>query len=205
MAPPNCGNQQNAINLYNVPVLKTTCDEQLVTILSTLGYSVSHTMTDVRLAIGYASIVVAGVTAFIDYKWGFFDAKLLITICVVLYAVLNFAYTYWVWAIEKGVVYSGTRNKNSSNTTTDSSTSTAAKTSTITISTTKGTAKSKYDPVYEVTVKLVLPDNSKYSLTKSSAFNEFFATNGYIVFDKFEKWVASAVAETESLVLNKMK
>lgn len=184
MSVSYAGSQQKAINLFNVSALKSTSDEQLNSILESAGYTPSHHLVDVRLAIGYSSILVAAVTAYIDYTKGFFQGKTFISIGVAFYVILNLAYTYWIWAIEKGVEFYGTKSNGS----------------TIAISTKKGTEESKYDPIYNISIKFSTKGQDEKSatvVTKKIGFNEFFATNGFIVYDKLESWVKDAVKETE--------
>lgn len=185
--PSNAGTQREAINLYNVSVLKSTCDEQIESILSTqLNYKPSHKLIDTRLALGYASVVIAAITAFLDYKLGFFAAKSYITAGVAFYVVLNLAYSYWIAFVEKGIVFQGESTQGS-------------KPKSISIITSAGSKESKYDPVYKVTV-VVTPIGlgSKCTVTKTLQFNDYFATNGFIVYDKFAACIKSIVEETEA-------
>lgn len=65
-------------------------------------------MTDVRLALGYSALLIAGVCFAWDYKLGFHATKFYTAIAVALYTVLNGSLTLWTLFVERGVVYEGT-------------------------------------------------------------------------------------------------
>ena len=50
--------------------LKNTTDDALPNYLNSLKFKQSHFLTDVRLALGYMAVTIAGITFFIDYKLG---------------------------------------------------------------------------------------------------------------------------------------
>lgn len=64
-------------------------------------------MTDVRLSLGFASVIVAAVASYYDYKVGFEAAKKYTAIAVGAYFLLNALMTLWVWKVEAGIVYQG--------------------------------------------------------------------------------------------------
>ena len=180
------GTQKEPINLYNVSLLKSTSDDQVPLALKELGYATNNYLVDVRLALGYASVIVAALTAFYDHKVGFFAAKYPWTILgLFIYVTLNVAYTYWIWFVEAGIVYSGTKG--------------ALK---VSVATSKGSKKSKYDPVYDIKVT-VLSDKTPAVIKKSGTFDGWFATNGMIDYKKFAAWISSAVSEAETKVSEK--
>lgn len=191
--PSNAGNQQAAVNLFNTSVLKTTCDDQIESILTKqLEYKPSYALIDTRLALGYASVIVAGLTAFLDYKLGFFPAKIYTAIGVSLYVILNVAYTYWIVFVEKGVVFNGHKEAS------ENKQKSVSNNQKLTIATKKGSKDSKYDPVYEITVTISPAGSSAQTVvSKSLQFNDYFATSGFIVFDKFAACVKNIVEEAE--------
>jgi len=72
-----------------------------------LKFKQSHFLTDVRLSLGYAAVVVAAVTFYFDYKLGWDKTKSWTLWAVVAYFILNGALTYWIWGVEKGKVFNG--------------------------------------------------------------------------------------------------
>lgn len=62
-----------------------------------------------RLALGYSAVIIAAATFALDYKFGWDKTKGLTLWAVVVYFVLNSALTYWIWAVEKGKIFTGER------------------------------------------------------------------------------------------------
>ena len=87
--------------------LKNTTDDALPNYLNSLHFKQSHYLTDVRLALGYSAVIIAGVTFAADYKLGWDATKVGTLWAVVAYFILNGALTLWIWQVEKGVVYEG--------------------------------------------------------------------------------------------------
>lgn len=88
--------------------LKNTSDDAIPNYLNSLKFKQSHTLADVRLALGYSAFLVAAACFLWDFKFGFDNTKYYTAIAVVVYTVLNGALTYWIWGKEKGIVYVGT-------------------------------------------------------------------------------------------------
>lgn len=99
------------ITLYNLADLKNTSDDALPNYLNSLGLKQSHTLTDVRLALGYSAFLVAAACFLWDYKLGFESTKYYTAGAVAVYSLLNTALTLWIWLKEKGIVYVGTAPK----------------------------------------------------------------------------------------------
>jgi len=69
----------------------------------------NHAHTNTRLALGYTAVVIAGVTFYADWKLGWEATKAGTAVAVAAYWLLNTALTYWIWGVEKGQVFIGTR------------------------------------------------------------------------------------------------
>lgn len=150
----------------------------LVKIMKKLGYTQNNELTDTRLAIGYAAVAVAGLTAAYDYYVGFFEAFNWTALGLVLYLVLNLAYVFWIWKYEAGTIYAGTRQ------------TTKGGQEKIVV---KSSVPDKYTPLYKLAISNT--ENSKTTSAKAEAkFMEWFGINGLIVFTKFEDWVKDAVS-----------
>ena len=89
--------------------LKNTTDDALPNYLNSLSFKQNHTLTDVRLALGYAAVSIAAVLFYADWKLGWDKTKDATLAAVVGYFVINTALTGWIWLVEKGVVYKGER------------------------------------------------------------------------------------------------
>jgi hypothetical protein len=94
-------------NLTNPPDLKNTTDDALPNYLHSLKFRQIHTQTDVRLALGYAAVTIAGALFWFDWKFGWDSSKPYTAPAVAAYFILNGAFSYWLWVVEKGVVYEG--------------------------------------------------------------------------------------------------
>ena len=87
--------------------LKNTTDDALPNYLHSLKFKQIHTQTDVRLALGYSAVIIAGALFYFDWKFGWEASKPYTAPAVVAYFLLNGAFSYWLWFVEKCVVYEG--------------------------------------------------------------------------------------------------
>jgi hypothetical protein len=93
--------------LTKSPDLKNTSDDAIPTYLQSLKFKQNHTLSDIRLAIGYSAFAICAATFYWDYKLGFDATKYYTAAAVVVYACLNSLLTLWIWGVEKGKVYVG--------------------------------------------------------------------------------------------------
>ncbi|KAK6596889.1 signal peptidase complex [Botrytis cinerea] len=87
------------ISVHSLPDLKNTSDDALPTYLNSLKFTQSHTLSDARLAIGYASVLVCGACFYWDYTYGFEPTKSYTAIAVGIYFILNTFLTFWLFYI----------------------------------------------------------------------------------------------------------
>ncbi|KAH8910607.1 hypothetical protein BR93DRAFT_923310 [Coniochaeta sp. PMI_546] len=166
---------QEKITVYNLADLKNTSDDTIPVYLNSLKFRQSHHLTDVRLALGYSALIIAGACFAWDYKLGFENTKYYTAAAVAVYTVLNTALTLWIWKKEKGVVYVGT----------------APSGETITIA----TSTRKNVPEYNLTItiqpksKSVKPET--FTITRS--FTEWFDASGQFVPAPFQTMLATAI------------
>ncbi|KAK9236737.1 microsomal signal peptidase 25 kDa subunit [Lipomyces kononenkoae] len=158
-------NPKNKVNLSSLPDLKNATDDEIVQILATKGYTQIFNLIDVRLMLGFVSVIVAAAAAGYDYYVGFEKAKPFTAIGVSLYFVLNVAFTAWIMYVEKGTFYQGSKD---------------GKKISI-ISTTK-----KYSPLYNLNVTETTTSKSSQA---AKSFTDFFDSNGYIVRLPLENWI----------------
>ena len=101
------------VSLYSVSDLKNATDDALAPYLTTLPkpytFTQHHYITNVRLALGYLAVTIAGLLFYVDWKQGWDVTKPYTLLACVAYFILNTALTYWVWAVEAGTVFVGSR------------------------------------------------------------------------------------------------
>ena len=98
---------QSQLILTSTPDCKNTTDDALQNYLNGLKFRQSHWYTDVKLGLGYTAVIIAAITFALDYKFGFEATKAFTTLAVVIYFLLNGAFTWWIWQVEKSMIYVG--------------------------------------------------------------------------------------------------
>lgn len=98
------------VSPYSLNDLKNTTDDALGNYLRGLSFKQDNSKLDVRLALGYVAVVIAGATFAADYKLGWEATKYWTAAAVAAYAVLNTGLTYWMYMVEKGLVFEGDRS-----------------------------------------------------------------------------------------------
>ncbi|KAF2151362.1 hypothetical protein K461DRAFT_217743, partial [Myriangium duriaei CBS 260.36] len=153
---------------------KNTTDETLTNYLNSLKIKQTHFYTDVRLALGYASVIICAITFAYDYKFGFDKTKHYTVGTVILYFLLNMAFSYWIWFVEKDIIYTGNYQGRK-----------------ITIS----SWTKKLDPTYRLKVRHASSSaGTDWKETEITApFSRWFTADGFIVPQPFQQWLASSV------------
>jgi signal peptidase complex subunit 2 len=95
---------------YSLNDLKNTTDDALGNYLRGLQFQQDNSKLDFRLAVGYTSVIIAGACFAADYKLGWEATKTWTAVAVAAYAILNGIYSYWMWAVEKGLIFEGERD-----------------------------------------------------------------------------------------------
>ncbi|KAL8972370.1 MAG: hypothetical protein Q9183_000596 [Haloplaca sp. 2 TL-2023] len=160
------------ISVYSLSDLKNTTDDALPNYLTSLKFKQSHFLTDVRLALGYSAVVIAGVTFYADHKLGWDATKYWTFWAVLAYFTLNGALTYWVWGVEKGKVFEGQLNG-------------------ATIS--MASSVKKHTPIYNLKVCCEKAGQQPQTVNISAPFTRWFDSDGYFVATPFQQWLASEV------------
>ena len=156
-----------------IPDLKNTSDDAIPTYLNSLQFKQSHTLSDIRLALGYTAFAICAATFYWDYKFGFESTKLYTAIAVALYTVLNSFLTFWVWGVEKGSIYIGTAPSGEK----------------IEIS----SSVKKHMPRYNLVVKTTAKDGQAREQRIERPFMEWFDGAGHFVARPFQQMFASNV------------
>ena len=98
------------VSPYSLNDLKNTTDDALGNYLRGLSFKQDNSKLDVRLTLGYVAVVLGAATFAADYKLGWEATKGWTAIAIALYMVLNGVFTYWMYFVERGLVFEGTRN-----------------------------------------------------------------------------------------------
>lgn len=78
--------------------------------MKSLGYIQNHTLSDIRLGLGYAGVICCAAAAYYEYKVGFKEAKSWSMLGVGAYFLFNAALYFWGYFIEGNTVYVGSKN-----------------------------------------------------------------------------------------------
>lgn len=108
---------------------------------------------------GYASVIVAAASFYLDYTYGFEFARPFLMLTVPVFFVLEFFVSGWLYFKERNVAYVGKKGN-----------------SKVVVSTTAANPGVEYKIVVDV-------DGAKKNL--DAAFNGWFDFNGFIVYSKF--------------------
>ncbi|KAF1817606.1 hypothetical protein P152DRAFT_24646 [Eremomyces bilateralis CBS 781.70] len=163
------------IAVYNLSDLKNTTDDALPNYLNSLKFRQLHYLTDVRLALGYAAVIIGGALFYFDWTLGWDATKAYTLPAVIAYFLLNGAFSYWLWFVEKGVIYVGEKQGTK-----------------LSIS----TRTEKHDPTYHLTATITStasPSTPPRTLSLSVPFSRFYTSDGQFVAQPFQQWLASSV------------
>lgn len=155
--------------------LKSVSDDHLKAVFHEKGYRPDHTYSDIRLGIGYASVAIAGLLAFGEYKLGYDRIKNEMAVGVVFFGILQLVYAFWASKVEKHAVYIGKHEKTGHKAMVR-------------------TSIEKYGVKYSATVTVV--DRKGAILAERNVeghANEWIDDNCHIVYDKFVALIAPAI------------
>jgi len=128
----------------------------------------------VRLLLGYSSVFLALYLFYLDYylKIPFRSHKVAAAWCALGYFILNGGLTVWIWAVEKGIVFSGTRGRDG-----------------VELKVYSVSPKVKGTPVYRLVVEWTEKGRGTVSEEREAEFVRFFAEDGTFVAERFEAWL----------------
>jgi len=168
------------VSVYSANDLKSTTDDALPPYLCTLPqpytFKQDHTSSNVRFALGYSAVAIAGATFYVDRQLGWEATKApWVLVVVILYFILNSILTYWIWAIEAGEVFKGVRKSGE----------------TITIR----SFSQKHSPIYKLKIKYASQHNKRVLQEKEieSSFTRWFSSDGIFHADQLRKWLAGEI------------
>ncbi|KAK2758717.1 hypothetical protein FQN54_003407 [Arachnomyces sp. PD_36] len=171
-------NPATKVPVYSVNDLKNTTDDALSPYLTSLPkpyrFTANNLNTDIRLLLGYSAVAIAGVTFYIDRKLGWVATDGWVMGAVIAYFILNTALTYWIWGVEAGQVFSGTRDGGEK----------------LTIS----SSSKKYSPLYTLDIKYVNAQGKPIQEKKiETSFTRWFSADGIFHPEPLRQWLASEI------------
>lgn len=187
------------INNMNPSDLKHACDDALKRFLSHPElFRQNYIHTDVRLALGWSSVLVAFATGFYGWKIDFEKSKPVVWAGVILYVVLSLVQALYAYFIERDIVFMGKRKTFDKRIVTERITITSQ---TVSHSFKPSTGKSSSCPSYNFTISYLRSASSGKSLlakgktTRSRPYNDLFDEDGILDISTFETWVGQAVED----------
>ncbi|GME22274.1 Microsomal signal peptidase [Neofusicoccum parvum] len=180
--------EQTKIAVYSIPDLKNTTDDALPNYLNSLKFRQSHKLVDVRLALGYTAVIIAGALFYFDYKFGWDATKAYTGPAVLAYFVLNSAFMYWMYFVEKGLVYSGEKDGNKNSLTNYRGATQLEISSRV----------EKGLPIYHLTVRFTSSGKKANStlwqeIHLSAPFTRWFTSDGFFATKPFQQFIASEI------------
>ncbi|KAL2009564.1 hypothetical protein VTN00DRAFT_5371 [Thermoascus crustaceus] len=167
------------VPVYSVNDLKSTTDDALTPYLTTLPepyrFTQNNTNSNVRLVLGYTAVAIAGATFYVDRKLGWEATRApWVLAAVISYFVLNSILTIWIWAVEAGEVFRGTRKSGE----------------TIVIrSSTK-----KHSSLYKLNIKYTSPTNKVLQEKEiETSFATWFSADGVFHPEPLRRWLSSEI------------
>ena len=184
------------VPIYSPTDLKTTTDDHLTPYLTSLPepytFTPSHTHSTIRLSLGYTAVLIAFALFTTDYKFGWEATKPYTLPACVAYFLLNGLLTAYVFFVERGTVFSGSR----------------AGGQTLTLRS-KGR---KHSETYELSVLYQAPNGGKVweEKTVTGQFTRWFSKEGYLQRKELARWLGEnvevlALAEKEKLKERKVE
>lgn len=166
------------VPLYSINDLKNATDDALGPYLTKLPppytFAESHYYTNVRLAVGYSAVLMATATAYCDWRLGWDATKYYTGFACVLYFLLNGFLTIWIWRIEAGKVFVGSREGGQK----------------LTLS----SSAKKHVPIYRLKVRYAAPSGKKWEdKVVEGRFTKWFNEAGYLQHGELKKWLATNV------------
>jgi len=187
------------INNMNSSDLKNACDDALKRFLSHPElFRQNYIHTDVRLALGWSSVLVAFGTGLYGWKIDFERSKPVVWAGVILYVILSVVQTLYAYFIERDIVFLGKRKTFDKRIVTERITITSQ---TVPHSLKPSSDKPSPCPSYNFTISYLRSASSGKSLLakgrifKTRPYNELFDEDGVLDVSVFETWVGQAVED----------
>ncbi|KAJ6595546.1 microsomal signal peptidase 25 kDa subunit-domain-containing protein [Mycena vulgaris] len=190
------------VSNLSVTELKNACDDAVKRHLSRPElFKQINQHTDVRLALGWLSVFVAGGTGFYGYKVEFEQSKPIVWAGLILYMFLTFAQSLYSYFVEGDVVFVGKRKTFSKRIITERI-SIASHTIPVSVPAKSATSSAtSIPPQYALALNYVRSTSANKSLLAKrkargqAPYSRFFDVEGTLDADAFERWVGELVEE----------
>ncbi|KAI0754310.1 microsomal signal peptidase 25 kDa subunit-domain-containing protein [Daedaleopsis nitida] len=189
---PVAGEEREVVKVNNASVsdMKHACDDALKRFLSRPDlFKQIHTHTDVRLALGWLSVVVAGGTGLYGWRVPFEQSKPGVWAGVILYVLLTLMQTLYAYFVEGDIVFVGKRKTFDKRIVTER----------ITINARTTPSSPQSPPAYALGLTYVRSAAGGKTLlgrgrsSEERPFTAFFDENGVLDQESFERWVGETV------------
>ncbi|KAF9233423.1 microsomal signal peptidase 25 kDa subunit-domain-containing protein [Melanogaster broomeanus] len=185
------------VNNASVTDLKNACDDALKRYLSRPNlFKQIHLHTDVRLALGWAGVIVAGATGLYGWKVDFEQSKPGVWAGFILYVILTTLQTLYAYFVEGDIIFVGRRKTFSKRIITERVTISSR---TIPVSSSSSQPSPANAPSYSLNITyLQSTSGGKSLLAKNRAqgsmeYSAFFDEKGLMVQELFERWIGELV------------
>ncbi|BGP20623.1 hypothetical protein JCM10213_007159 [Rhodosporidiobolus nylandii] len=207
------------VNTANLTELKTAVDDVVREFFSLPDhrFTRSHLHEDVRLALGWTAVAVAGATGWYGYKTEFHDSKQLVGAGVAIYVLLNTILALYIALVEKNTIFLGKRRTFASRITTERLTLSSLASSSPTHSTTSSwvpfpislllpspapsSAPTSDYPLYTLTLSYTHSSNANKSLLHANEIERshplagWFDAEGRMARRVVEEWLEEGLRE----------
>ncbi|KAI0918404.1 hypothetical protein AcW1_009698 [Taiwanofungus camphoratus] len=190
LAPSQEERDEVKVNNASVTDMKHACDDALKRFLSRPDlFKQIHTHTDIRLALGWASVFVAAGTGLYGWKVEFEKSKPVVWAGLILYLLLTTLQTLYAFFIEGDIVFVGKRKTFDKRIVTER----------ITLTSTSTPSSPSSSPAYTLALSYVRSTSGGKSLlgkgraTAERGYNTFFDSRGVMDQEVFERWVGEMV------------
>ncbi|KAG8821772.1 hypothetical protein FRC19_007284 [Serendipita sp. 401] len=188
-------------NNANATELKLACDDALRRYIARpdTSFRTVNRHTDVKLALGWAGVLIAGLTAAYGYKVEFEKSKPAMWVGVVLYVILSGAQTLYAYLIEGDTVFVGKRKTYAKRVESERIRVDAKSISAQPSKAVSSTPSATNAPSYQLSMSYVRTTNSGKTVIHmgkervEASYATFFDSEGRMDIAKFESWVSSAM------------
>ncbi|KAJ3239627.1 hypothetical protein HDU81_005608 [Chytriomyces hyalinus] len=168
------------VNNYNIAEVKHALDDSVRKILTKdHKFIEDNTHVDRKLLLGFSSCFFAIGGALYGHFNDFQESKLLVTIAIVLYSILNSSMLLYTWFVEKDTIFVGVRKGNGSD-------------EKILVSAKCNKAKAEYF------VKLTISGKKTVSNAFTKSFGTWFDVDGELAADVLVRDVGSLLVDKKS-------
>ncbi|KAI0302418.1 microsomal signal peptidase 25 kDa subunit-domain-containing protein [Multifurca ochricompacta] len=178
------------VNNASLTELKNALDDAIKRFLSRPDlFKQIHLHTDVRLALGWSGVFVAGATAFYSWRLEFEQSKPVMWIGLIVYIILTVLQTLYAYFIEGDTIFVGKRKTFDKRIVTER----------MTLSSRTKPSTPESPPAYTVSLTYRRSTNGGKSLlnrgeaTEWRPYNAFFDERGVLDHERFEVWVGEIV------------